>query len=68
MLYWIMKATRTKDSKGQFIPKRFDTKIGTIEKKYKIDLGVKSNMKLGNYLKQKGYNSLSEMLRSSWHA
>ncbi|OGK19020.1 hypothetical protein A3D80_03460 [Candidatus Roizmanbacteria bacterium RIFCSPHIGHO2_02_FULL_40_13b] len=57
------KTSRAKNNKGQFTPKRFDTKVGTIEKKYGIDLGVKSNMKLGNYLKQKGYRSLSEMLK-----
>ena len=47
---------------GQFTAKRKDTKIGTIEKKYNVDLGVRSDMKLGNYLKKKGYKSLSEML------
>ena len=59
-----MTTTRSKNSKGQFASKRYDTKIGTIEKQYGIDLGVKSNTKLGNYLKDKGYSSLSEMLKS----
>jgi len=40
-------------------------KIGTIEKKYSVDLGVRSDMKLGNYLQQKGYPSLSGMLRDA---
>lgn len=48
--------------KSQFRRKRSDTQIGTIEKQYGVDFGVSSNMKLGNYLKQKGFNSLSKAL------
>jgi len=44
--------------------KRSDTKMGTIEKKYGKDFGVRSDKKLGNYLKDKGYGSLSELLNS----
>lgn len=53
---------KTRNKSGQFIAKRKDTKMGTIEKKYNVDLGVRSDMKLGNYLKKKGYKSLSDML------
>lgn len=38
--------------------------MGTIEKKYGKDFGVRSDKKLGNYLKDKGYGSLSELLNS----
>ncbi len=55
--------TRTKNKNGQFVTKRFDTKISTIEKTYGVDLGVRGDMKLGNYLKDKGYPSLSKMLQ-----
>ena len=44
--------------------KRSDTKMGTIEKKYGKDFGVRSDAKLGNYLRKKGYSSLSGLLRS----
>jgi len=44
--------------------KRSDTKMGTIEKKYGKDFGVRSDKKLGNYLKDKGYGSLSKLLNS----
>ena len=54
---------KTRNKNGQFAAKRKDTKIETIEKKYNVDLGVRSDMKLGNFLKKKGYKSLSEMLR-----
>lgn len=47
----------------QFRKKRADTKIGTIEKRYGKDLGVRSDKKLGNYLKDKGYKSLSDLLK-----
>jgi len=47
-----------------FRKKRSDTKMGTIEKKYGKDFGVRSDKKLGNYLKEKGYDSLSELLKT----
>ena len=47
-----------------FRKKRGDTKMGTIEKKYGRDFGVRSDEKLGNYLKDKGYDSLSKLLSS----
>jgi len=64
-LLWYSKNMRTKNSKGQFIAKRFDTKVGTIEKKYGINLGVRSDKKLGEFLQEKGYNSLAQMLKGA---
>lgn len=49
---------------GQFRQKRSDTKIGTIEKKYGVDLGARSDMKLGNYLKKEGLPSMSKALKN----
>lgn len=43
--------------------KRVDTKMGTIERKYGKDFSVRSDMKLGNYLKKAGYPSLSKLLK-----
>ncbi|MBU1256272.1 hypothetical protein KKA49_01140 [Patescibacteria group bacterium] len=57
-----MKKPRSRTKQGVFRPLRSDTKIDTIEKKYNVDLGVRPDMKLGNYLKKKGYPSLSQML------
>lgn len=48
-----------------FRKKRSDTKIATIEQKYGRDFGVRSDKKLGNYLKEKGYGSLTELLNSN---
>ena len=53
-----------KTKSGTFKKKRSDTKIGTIEKKYGKDFGVRSDKKLGNYLKEKGYSSLSKLLKN----
>jgi hypothetical protein len=58
-----MNANRSRTKKGTFFPVRGDTKVRTIEGKYGIDLGVRSDMKLSNFFKQKGYPSLSRMLR-----
>ncbi len=44
--------------------KRSDTKVGTIEKKYNIDLNVRSDMKLGSYLEREGLPSLSKLVKS----
>lgn len=44
--------------------KRIDTKIGTIEKKYGVDFGVRPDMKLGNYLKKEGLPSMSKTLKN----
>ncbi len=56
---------RSKTSKGKYRVIRSDTKVSTIEKKYGVDLGVRSDMKLGTYLVKKGYPSLSSMLRDA---
>mgnify|MGYP006865046433 CR=1 FL=1 len=45
--------------------KRSDTSVGTIERKYGVDLGVRSDMKLGNYLKKEGLPSLSKLIDKS---
>lgn len=52
---------------NQIRKKRIDTKIGTIEKKYARDFGVRSDKKLGNYLKEKGFPSLSKLLNETKH-
>lgn len=58
-----MASNRSRTIQGKFRPVRGDTKVSTIEKKYNVDLGVRSDMKIGNFLKQKGYPSLSGMLK-----
>ncbi len=59
-----MTSNRSRTNQGKFRPVRGDTKVSTIEKRYKVDLGVRSDMKIGNFLKQKGYPSISGMLKN----
>lgn len=47
---------------SQFRQKRGDTKIGTVEKQYGVDFGVRSDMKLSQYLEEKGFPSLSKAI------
>lgn len=58
-----MNKKRSRTKKGTYRSIRSDTKIGTVEKRYGVDLGVRSDMKLGNFLREKGYPSLSRILR-----
>ncbi|MEX0813882.1 MAG: hypothetical protein WD048_16810 [Chitinophagales bacterium] len=58
-----MSKTRAKTKNGKISKKRKDTHIGTIEKKYGKDYGVRSDMHLETYLKNKGYSSLTELLK-----
>ncbi|MBI2309629.1 hypothetical protein HYU89_01905 [Candidatus Collierbacteria bacterium] len=60
-----MNDKRARTSEGKYRSIRSDTKVGTIERKYGVDLGVRPDMKLGNYLQKKGYPSLSSMLRDA---
>jgi len=56
--------SQAKSTKSIFRQKRSDTKISTIEKKYGKDFGVRSDKTLGSYLKERGFGSLSELLRN----
>lgn len=42
----------------------YNTKISVLEKKYGVDFGVRPDMKLGNFLKKKGYKALADMLKN----
>jgi len=47
-----------------FRTKRSDTKVGTIEARYGIDLHARSDMLLGNLLDERGFDSLSQLVRA----
>ncbi len=44
--------------------KRRDTKVGTIERQYGVDFGVRSDMTLGTLLKLRGHPSLTQLLKA----
>lgn len=59
-------ATKTRKSAKRVVStkKRSDTHMGTIEKKYGKDYGVRSDMHLRTYLRKNGYSSLSALLKN----
>jgi hypothetical protein len=50
---------------GKIREKRSDTLVRTIERKYNVDLQARSDMKLGNLLKEKGLPSLSKLIKET---
>lgn len=58
-----MRGERSRTDEGALRRKRSDTHAGTIEEQYHVDLGVRSDKRLGNVLKDEGVGSLSELLR-----
>ena len=59
-----MRGIRSRDENGQLRDKRDDTHMGTIEKQYGRNFGVRSDMELGTFLEQNGFKSLHELVQS----
>jgi len=59
-----MRGYRTRDNNGELRKKRSDTLVRTIEKKYDVDLQKRGDTKLGTILKEKGLDSLDDLLKS----
>lgn len=59
-----MRGYRSRNKSGELRDKRDDTHVGTIEKKYDRDFGVRSDMQLGTLLKQTGQKSLNDLIDS----
>lgn len=57
-----MKGYRSRNSNGQLRDKRDDTHMGTIETQYGKNLGARSDMHLGTFLKQKKIKSLNDLI------
>jgi len=55
---------RSRINSGEIRTKRSDTLIGTIEERYARDFAVRSDMKLGNFLRMRNFSSLSQLLKS----
>lgn len=56
---------RKKIASGRYRTKRGDTLVRSIERQYKVDLKVRSDMKLSTYLSKKGASSLGKALEKS---
>jgi hypothetical protein len=57
-----MKGYRSRNQDGQLRQKRGDTHVGTIEKQYDVDYGVRDDMHLDTLLKEKGKESLNDLI------
>jgi hypothetical protein len=59
-----MRGQRSRNQDGQLRDKRDDTHMGTIERQYNRDFGVRSDMELGTFLKENGIASLNDLIQS----
>lgn len=57
-----MRGQRGRNDNGKLRQKRGDTHIATIEKNYNIDLGVRGDKHLSTHLKDKGFDSLNDLI------
>jgi hypothetical protein len=57
-----MAGCRSRTEKGPLRGKRSDTFVGTIEKNYGVNFGVRSDMHLGTLLEKEGVGSLNDLL------
>ena len=59
-----MRGDRSRNDSGRLRDKRDDTHMGTIEKKYDRDFGVRSDKELGNFLRENNVKSLNDLIDS----
>ena len=59
-----MKGNRSRTLDGTLREKRGDTFVGTIEKQYNKDFGVRSDMHLDTLLDKKKVDSLNDLINS----
>jgi hypothetical protein len=59
-----MRGYRSRNQDGLLRDKRDDTHMGTIERQYGRDFRVRSDMQLGNFLREKGVASLNDLIHS----
>jgi hypothetical protein len=55
--------SRDRNNDGQFRRKRGDTYVGTIEEKYGVDFGVRSDMHLETLRRQMGVDSIEALVK-----
>lgn len=60
-----MRGYRSRNEDGELRQKRGDTHVGTIEKQYKRDFGIRSDTHLNTLLEREGLASLNDLINSS---
>ena len=58
-----MRGYRSRNVDGELRRKRSDTHVSTIENKYDVDFGVRSDMHLGTLLEKQNVGSLDQLLK-----
>ncbi len=61
-----MRGPRSRNQDGRLRDKRNDTHVGTVEKTYDRDFGVRSDMQLGTLLEKTGMKSLNDLIQSGF--
>ncbi len=59
-----MRGDRSRNKTGDLREKRGDTHMGTIEKQYGRDFGVRSDKQLDNFLSENKLDSLNDLIQS----
>jgi hypothetical protein len=60
-----MRGYRPRNESGQLRDKRDDTHMGTIERQYDRDFGVRDDMHLGTFLERAAVNSLNDLIHGN---
>jgi hypothetical protein len=58
-----MKGDRSRNNDGELRRTRADKHVGTLEKQYGVDFGVRSDMEVGTLLRKQGADSVSQLLK-----
>lgn len=59
-----MRGYRPRNENGRLRDTRDDKKVGTLEKQYKRDFGVRNDMQVGTLLKKTGIESVNDLMKS----
>jgi len=59
-----MRGYRSRNENGRLRDTRDDKHVGTLEKQYNRDFGVRSDMHLGRLLKKSGAASVNDLIHS----
>lgn len=59
-----MKGYRSRNENGQLRDTRNDKHVGTLEKQYNRDFGVREDMHVGTLLKETGKKSVNDLVES----
>jgi hypothetical protein len=57
-----MNTDRTRDENGRLRQKRADTLVGTVEREYGVDFGVRSDMHLGTLRDRTGLTAIDVLV------